>query len=265
MLSPMARDHSIQRYRHWYARLLHLYPKLYRERFAEPMEQTFNDLLQDRAKEGRELLVFTLFIFVETLAGILREQTQACFMKSRNIAYIALGTAFILLIPLIAMRFTKEVSWTLFDFVFAGILIFSAGCFFEMARRKAAGNIPYKLGAGMALAAVFLLIWINGAVGFIGSENNPVNLMYAGVIGIAVVGSLIARLRPHGMVRALVATAIAQAMVPVIALLVQPHAVFGEPPGVIGVFALNLFFVVLFAGSALLFRRAQATGSVSRS
>ena len=254
----MARSHTTQRYRHWYARLLRLYPKLFRERFGEPMQQTFTDLLQDRIEEGKELFLFTVFICVETCAGILREQIRVVLKANRNIVYIALGTALILLIPLIAMQFTNDVNWTLFDFVFAGTMVFGTGCLFELARRKAAGNVPYKLGVAIALAAVFLLIWINGAVGIIGSENNPMNLMYGGVAGIAVIGSLIARLKPDGVARALVSAAIAQAIIPVIALLVEPQVMLAQPPGIIGIFALNFFFVALFAVSALLFRRARA-------
>ena len=180
-------------------------------------------------------------------------------MKNTNISYIALATALILLVPLIAMRFTSEVNWTLFDFVFAGTVIFGTGCLFELARRKAAGNGACKLATELALAAVFFLIWINGAVGIIGRESNPLNLMYLSVIGIAIVGALIARFQPQGMARTLFATAIAQAMVPIIALIGKPHVIFAEPPGVVGVFILNSVFAVLFAGSALLFRRASAT------
>jgi hypothetical protein len=114
----------------------------------------------------------------------------------------------------------------------------------------------------LGLAAAFFLIWINGAVGIIGSESNPLNLMYLGVIGIAVVGALIARFRPEGMARALFATAIAQALVPMIALIGNARVILAEPPGALGVFALNSFFVMLFAGSALLFRRARATAQI---
>jgi hypothetical protein len=149
--------------------------------------------------------------------------------------------------------------WTLFDFVFAGTLIFGTGLLFEVARKKAAGNGAYKLAAGAALAAVFFLIWINGAVGIIGSETNPLNLMYFGVVGIAFLGALIARFRPQGMARALFAAAIAQAIIPVIALVGNPQVISTEAPGVVGVLALNSCFVILFVGSALLFRRASAT------
>lgn len=225
------------------------------------MQQTFNDLLRERAEEGKGLLSYALWMFVETSAGIVKEQINTSLMRNKNIIYIALATALILLIPLVAMQFTNEVKWTLFDFVFAGTLIFGTGLLFEVARKKAAGNGAYKLAAGSALAAVFFLIWINGAVGIIGSENNPLNLLYFGVIGIAFLGALIARFRPRGMARALFAAAIAQAIIPVIALVANAQVIFTEAPGVVGVFALNSCFVILFVGSALLFRRASATRS----
>ena len=38
----------------------------------------------------------------------------------------------------------------------------------------------------MAIVAAFLLIWINLAVGINGSEDNPANLMYGGVLTVGV-------------------------------------------------------------------------------
>ncbi|HEX2283181.1 MAG TPA: hypothetical protein VHG52_15580, partial [Thermomicrobiales bacterium] len=104
-----------------------------------------------------------------------------------------------------------------------------------------------------ALAAAFLLVWINLAVGVIGSEDNPANLMYYGVLAIGFLSAIIAELRPHGMSRVLFAMALAQALVPVIALLILKPQLTS---GVAGVLTLNAFFVVLFVGSALLFRNA---------
>ena len=60
---------------------------------------------------------------------------------------------------------------------------------------------------------------MNLAVGIIGTEDNPANLMYGGVLAVGIVGAIIARFQPHGMARALVATALAQALVAVIALI----------------------------------------------
>ena len=53
----MADEHAIARYRHWYRKLLRFYSRPYRERFAEGMEQTFNDLCRERAGAGRDWAV----------------------------------------------------------------------------------------------------------------------------------------------------------------------------------------------------------------
>lgn len=43
---------------------------------------------------------------------------------------------------------------------------------------------------------------MNGAVGIVGSEDNPANLMYGGVLAVGIVGAVIARFRAEGMARA---------------------------------------------------------------
>jgi len=89
-------------------------------------------------------------------------------------------------------------------------------------------------------------------------------MMYFGVLAVGIIGAGIARLRPRGMARALFAMAFAQALVPVIALIIgksQARAL-QEPPGVPGVLALNAFFVMLFVGSARLFRHSAHEESV---
>jgi hypothetical protein len=178
-------------------------------------------------------------------------------MKNKNIIRIALVTAVILLVPLAAMLFTDEVNWTWSDFVVAGTLLFGSGLIYELIARKA-GDGAYRAAVGVALATALLLVWVNLAVGIIGSESNPVNLMYFGVIAVGIAGAAIARLRPLGMAHAMFATACTQAMVPVIALIVSKAQArsMQKPPGVLGVLALNTFFVMLFVVSALLFRRS---------
>ncbi len=165
--------------------------------------------------------------------------------------------ALILLLPLVAMQFTDEVNWEVADFAFAAALLVGVGVPYELAVRKT-GNAAYRAAVGVALAAVFLLIWVNGAVGIIGSEDNDANLMYFGVLAIGVIGAFIARFRPRGMARALFATALAQASVATVALI----AGWGSPSsGPLEIVALNGFFVALFVGSALLFREAARGGS----
>ena len=180
-------------------------------------------------------------------------------MKTGNTAYkaairLAISTGIILLLPLIAMQYTDEVVWDLADFVVAGVLLFGTGLAYELMARKG-GTVAYRAAVGIALATVFLLVWVNGAVGIIGSENNDANLMYFGVISIGIIGAIIARLQPLGMARALFVTALAQALVPVIALTIWQPTSWGAA-GMFGVFVLNAFFVMLLVGSALLFKRA---------
>jgi hypothetical protein len=120
--------------------------------------------------------------------------------------------ALILLLPLVA-----NAPWTLFDFVVMGVLLGGVGVVLELAVR-ASGDIAYRTGAGLAVLGAFLLIWVNGAVGFLGNEDNPANLIFFGVLAVAVLGSLLAGFRPAGMARAMLATAAAQVLVGAIAL-----------------------------------------------
>ena len=69
----MAYEHALARYKRWYAKLLHFYPKPYRERFGEGMQQSFNDLCRERCKAGGGLSGFVFWMFTDTLAGIIKE------------------------------------------------------------------------------------------------------------------------------------------------------------------------------------------------
>src|SRR5687767_14981326 len=126
--------------------------------------------------------------------------------------------ALLLLLPLVAMQFTDEMVWDETDFIVFGAMLAGACGAWELAARVT-GNTAYRAAIGVALAAAFILVWMNLAVGIIGSEDNPANLMYGGVLAVAIVGAVIARFQPYGMARALVATALAQALVAVIALI----------------------------------------------
>lgn len=176
-------------------------------------------------------------------------------MPIKHIVRVALVTGCILLIPLIAMQFTDEVAWDLFDFVVAGTLLFGTGLAYTLVAHKGRAH-AYRAGTSMALATTFLLIWINLAVGIIGSEDNPANMLYVAVFLVGLLGAALARLRAFGMARTLFAMALTQALVPFIALIIW------QPPltaGTLGVLALNTVFVALFIGSGLLFRRAHIT------
>ena len=160
-----------------------------------------------------------------------------------------------MLLPLLAMQFTDEVVWDLTDFIIAGVLLFGTGLVYELVARRSEKTV-YRAAFGVGLAGAFLLFWVNGAVGIIGNEGQPANLMYGAVFAVGFIGSLMARFKPHGMACTLFAAALIQMLVPVIALLIWPPPVTSWAPGVFGVFVISAFFAMLFIGSALLFRRA---------
>lgn len=161
--------------------------------------------------------------------------------------------AALIVTPAVAMQFTSEVKWTLFDFAFAAVLIGGTGLLVELAVR-ASGKWSYRGGALVALATAFLLIWVNAAVGVIGNEDNPANLVFLGIIAVAVAGTIVARARPDGMARAMALAAAAQALTGAVVF----AAGFGstEPPGPFRLLVLIELFAVLWAASALLFRAA---------
>jgi hypothetical protein len=161
--------------------------------------------------------------------------------------------ALILLLPLVAMQFTDEVNWDETDFLVMGAMLFAACGAYELAVRTT-GNVAYRAAVGVAVVAAFILIWINLAVGIIGSEDNPANLMYGGVLAVGILGALIGRFQPYGMARALAATALAQALVGAVALIAGLGSTGANWPGVIVV--LTGFFAALWLVSAWLFRTA---------
>ncbi|MFN2239278.1 MAG: hypothetical protein ABR524_07785 [Thermoanaerobaculia bacterium] len=180
--------------------------------------------------------------------------------RLRTAGWIA--AAIILLLPAIAMQFTQEVAWTPSDFVFAAVLLGGTGIVFELVLRKS-GSSAYRLGALFALTSAFLMIWISGAVGIIGNEGNPANLMYVGVLGTAVFGTLAARFRPGALSIAMVATALMQTVVTVIAMIGTRGTPADDP---LKLLVLNGFFIALWLLAAALFRKAagkkSATGQV---
>ena len=168
-----------------------------------------------------------------------------CRCRWRTVAWT--GAALVLL-PLAAMRFTDEVSWSLTDFLVAGALIGGTGVAFELAASTTA-NHAYRAAVGLALAAAFLLIWLNLAVGIIGTEDNPLNLMFGAVLAAGIIGAIIGRWQPIGMARAMLAAALAQLLVAVIA----PAAGAGS---MAPVWPLTGCCAALWLGSAWLFRQA---------
>ena len=155
------------------------------------------------------------------------------------------GAAGLLLLPLVAMQFSSEVNWDAFDFMFMGGMLLVVCTAYEIAARIGRSN-AYMLAAGMAVGGAFMTVWANGAVGIIGSENNLENLVYAGVLLVAVIGAAVARLRAAGMARAMAVTAIAHALT----------GVYGLAIGSMAAAVSAVVFVAAWLASAWGFHRA---------
>ncbi|MEA3008693.1 MAG: hypothetical protein QOJ91_385 [Sphingomonadales bacterium] len=119
------------------------------------------------------------------------------------------GAAALMLAPAIASRTTDEMAWDRADFIVFGLMLAAAGGAWEIAMRGTRSP-AYAAGATVAAGAALLLFLVNAAVGFIGDEDNLVNLVFFAVPTLALGGAVIVRFRPDGMARTMAVTAAAQ-------------------------------------------------------
>jgi len=71
---------------------------------------------------------------------------------------------FILMVPLVAMQFTKEVNWTLSDFLIMGILLFATVFTIDFVLKKVK-TFKSRLILVFGILALLILIWAELAVG----------------------------------------------------------------------------------------------------
>ena len=178
-------------------------------------------------------------------------------LSKKRLIWWFIFVLFILLIPLIAMRFTNEVNWKLSDFIIMGALLFGIAISYELIAQNS-NKKTYRIAFGLGLLGAFLLFWVNAAVGIIANESQDANLLYGAVFAVGLVGAFISRFKAKGMSITLYVAALAQMLVPTIALIIWPPSTNSWTPSVIGVFLLSGFFALLFFVSGMLFRRAAS-------
>ncbi len=169
----------------------------------------------------------------------------------KKILRVVVIALLILLIPFFGNIFVDGWNWGVFDFVWAFVLFVVSGLIYEFVSRKGSAT-EYKIGTAVAVLSSLLLVWVNAAVGIIG-EPGGANMMYFGVIFIGLIGLALSRLQALKMANTMFAMAIAQILVPIIALTVWKS---DFSPGVTEVFSLSIFFAVLFIVSGILFRNS---------
>lgn len=74
----------------------------------------------------------------------------------------------ILSIPLIAMQFTKEVNWTISDFLVMGILLFATVFTIDFVLKKFK-TLKSRLILILGIVVLLALVWAELAVGIFGS------------------------------------------------------------------------------------------------
>ena len=159
-------------------------------------------------------------------------------------------------LPAAAMHLAVDgVHWTAGDFVVMGVLLGLTAGAIDLATARA-GQLAHRM-AGVAVAVgLFLLVWINLAVGMIGDEGHPANWLFAGVIAVIVGGAIVTRLRPAGMAATMLAAAVLQAAIGGAALVLRWGSEGrGWPLDVIGTTGL---FTLIWLMCAVLFRRSRA-------
>lgn len=158
------------------------------------------------------------------------------------------GAALLMAAAVAAAQLGDGMQWSAGDFALAAAVLL-AGCgLFELLMRKT-GSWAYRAGAVVAVGSAVLLFLVAGAVGIVGSDDEPANLLFLGVIALGAAGALAARFRPVGMARAMALTAAAQLLAGIVALILV-----GDVPGFLLGTAL---FTPLWLLSAWLFRIAS--------
>lgn len=121
------------------------------------------------------------------------------------------------LAPFVAKQFTDEVQWTTSDHVFWLILLGVPGVVLEIVSRLTR-DWSYRFAVAIALATAFAITWANLAVGIVGDEDNGINLIFFGVVGIALIGAPLVGFRASRMRWVMTVTALAQALTALVAL-----------------------------------------------
>jgi len=245
----MATDIAGRHYRTLYAMLLRLYPRPFRERFGEGMAQTFHDLCREHRDVGRELFGLALWIFSETLAGIVRENIMRMNQLGKTMLRVALGALAVLMVPLVASRLVEGWNWPAGAFVRVYILFFGTGMAYALIARKM-GVWSYKAGVGVALVAGFALGW--STMVQTADSGHPERLWYLSVLVVGFIGALLARLKARRLALTLFAMAATLGLIAVI----LPS---GAPPDMARRMAIGHgVYVALFTASGLMFRHASS-------
>ena len=117
--------------RRFYKKVLRLYPRGFRDQLGESMEQTFNDLCREREEAGDGLFGFVLWVFADTLVGIIKEGIKfmtPTFKKNGTIIMSVIAAIAILATAYLAKGSEYENAWlyvfVIWSFLFAAFEVY---------------------------------------------------------------------------------------------------------------------------------------------
>ena len=178
-------------------------------------------------------------------------------VKPRILRAAGWGLAALLLAtPWLAMQVTDEVAWSPWDFALFAAMLGGAGLMLELAVMRTR-DLAYRAGAVLAVGAAFLMIWASLAVGIVGSEADPINLAYPGVVVLALASAAALRFTAAGLAKAMLVAAAALVGIAVFALATGRG---GSPGALAEILVANTMFAALFAGASVLFSLAARRG-----
>lgn len=175
--------------------------------------------------------------------------------NSRPWRIAAWSLAIVLMALPISVQLVKgNFGWSLSDFIGVGILLL-VGCGLLDITARRAPNLAYLAATSAALAASFGSIAVNGAVGFVGSEEEAQNLLFVMVVGGALIGAVLARGQARAMARAMLVAAVTHILVSA-ALVIKAAGVSDGDPRM-EVVGLAVFAAMWLASSGLFLKASR--------
>lgn len=168
-----------------YRSLIALHPRGFRERFGEPMLQTFDDLFREWGTQSTSIVLFLFSIYAETTASIFRQHinetmySEKRFLTSNRAALIGL----MMLAPITVVYIIAVFSIEPMNSFFMSITTEADGV-----RQKVAGlamliGLMLMMPAGFAINLVPIARNVKSGLGL---TANPSNILAALLIGSAI-------------------------------------------------------------------------------
>ena len=176
-------------------------------------------------------------------------QTSSDWRRSpwRYLMWGAAGA--LVLVAVLAIEAVRQGEYALV--IMAGLFAF--GCAIVERGTQTAAAWAYRGGAVLAMLTGLGQVYMNLAVGLIGSEDDPINLMFFAIVLLALLGSLGVRARAGAMVWVMGVAALTQLVAGVVGMVFQIGLTEPRPEGVA---FLTVYFAGLWLNAAALFRTA---------